>query len=447
MTFTAGSAVDLATLRADRDSLSRQLRSIATDAQRAGQMSLSATDTTQFDSLLARRNKLDNEIAAAENKGSSTRSTQAAYDQVARISSEPRTYHRGSDRKGSQFLGDVARQFLTRDPDSIDRLTRHMQEERIERGQYLQRAAGTGAFTGLVVPQYLTDMYAPAVAAMRPFADICNHHDLPTEGMTVNISRITTASSVALQATENTAVSETDMDDTLLTENVQTASGQQTLSRQAIERGTGIEEVTLGDLFRRYATTLDNTLINQATTGLAAVATTTTYTDATPTVGELYPKLLGAAAGVEAALLGQAVPSHVIMHSRRWYWMQSQVGPNWPTIQQPGIDPQSAGANNAVKYGSGSRGVLPNGMQAVVDNNLGTAGGTGTNEDAIYVVPQDECHLWEDPNAPVYIRADQPKAASLGVLLVLYGYFAYSFRRFPAGMQSITGSGLQTPSF
>ncbi|WP_328449113.1 hypothetical protein [Amycolatopsis sp. NBC_00438] len=446
MTFTAP-AVDVATLRADRDSIARQLRSIVETAQRSGHKSLTTEETARFDALLAQRNQLDTQITAPAAGAGAARSTASAYDQVARVGSEPRTYTRESDRKGSLFLRDVARQFLTRDPDAIDRLARHMSEEKVERGQQLQRAAGTGAFSGLVVPQYLTDMYAPAVANMRPFADICNHHDLPSEGMTVNISRITTASSVALQASENSAVSETDMDDTLLTENVQTASGQQTLSRQAIERGTGIEEVTLGDLFRRYATTLDNTLINQSTTGLAALATTTTYTDASPTVGELYPKLLGAAAGVEAALLGQAVPSHVIMHSRRWYWMQSQVGPNWPTIQQPGIDPQSSGVNNAVKYGSGSRGVLPNGMQAVVDNNLGTAGGTGTNEDAIYVVPADECHLWEDPNAPVYIRADQPKAASLGVLLVLYGYFAYSFRRFPAGMQSITGSGLSTPAF
>jgi hypothetical protein len=406
--------------------------------------------------LVGIASKLDNakraktaelEVTTAVEERHSTGVQTRKYDQVARVGTEERTYHKGSDRKGSQFVRDVAKQFLFRDLEAEQRLVRHMQEERVERAQYLTRAAGTGAFSGLVVPQYLTDMYAPAVANLRPFADICNHHDLPSEGMTVNISRITTASSVALQATENTGVSETDMDDTLLTENVQTAAGQQTLSRQALERGTGIEEVALGDLYKRYATSLDNTLINQATTGLAAVATTTTYTDSSPTVPELYPKLLGAAAGVEGALLGQAVPSHVIMHSRRWYWMQSQVGPNWPTIQQPGIDTQAAGSNNAVRYGTGSRGVLPNGMQAVVDNNISTLGGTSTTEDAIYVVPQDECHLWEDPQAPVFIRAEQAKAASLGVLLVLYGYYAYSLRRYANAMQSITGTGLVTPAF
>src|SRR6266702_1380463 len=99
--------------------------------------------------------------------------------------------------------------------DAADRLARHMSEEQVERGQYLERAAGTGAFAGLTVPQYLTDLYAPATAALRPFADICNRHELPAQGMTVNISRITTATSVALQASENAAVSETNIDDSL----------------------------------------------------------------------------------------------------------------------------------------------------------------------------------------------------------------------------------------
>jgi hypothetical protein len=72
--------------------------------------------------------------------------------------------------------------------------------------------------------------------------------------------------------------------------------------------------------------------------------------------------------------------------------------------------------------------------------------GAGT-EDEIYVVPEDECHLWEDPQAPVFIRAEQPAAASLGVLLVLYGYFAYSFRRYANSHQKISGTGLIAPTF
>jgi len=59
----------------------------------------------------------------------------------------------------------------------------------------------------------------------------------------------------------------------------------------------------MDDLFRRYATTLDNTLILQATTGLKAVATTQTYTDAAPTTPKIYGQIVQAMSTVETNLL------------------------------------------------------------------------------------------------------------------------------------------------
>lgn len=392
-----------------------------------------------------------NDRALAERSGDpKSEAVKPAYDRVARVGSEERTYHRGNTHGGGSFIRDVVNQYMYRDLEAEQRLSRHMQEERVERGQYLTRAAGdatTGAFTGLVVPQYLTEMYAPAVAARRPFADAMTKLPLPASGMTVNISRITTAPSVALQASELAAASATSIDDTLLTENVQTAAGQQLLSRQALDRGTGIEDVVMRDLQRRYATTLDSTIINQATTGLLAVATDVAYTDTTPTGAEFYPKILAAASGSEAALLGQADPDVVVMHSRRWYWLSSQMTSTWPLIANQGIPTQAAGVNYAERYGSGFRGLLPNGMAVVVDNNMPINLGAGTNEDSVVVVPTEESFLWEDPNAPQFIRAEQPAAAQLGVLLVLYGYFAYTLRRYANSHQEITGTGLVTPTF
>lgn len=367
---------------------------------------------------------------------------------TVRVGQEPRTYSPDKDKRGKQFLRDVGAAFLG-DYSAQERLSRHMSEERVERASWFaaqeQRAAGTGAFAGLVVPQYLTDLYAPAAKAARPFADAISKHDLPESGMTVNISRITTATSAAVQ-TENAAVSETNIDDTLLSPAVQTIAGQQTLSRQAIERGTGVEDVMLDDLFRSYATTLDSTLLNQATNGLTNVATSVAYTDATPTVAELYPKVLEALSGVEGALLDQDPGDNIaVMHSRRWYWMQSSVGTSWPVVQQPGISPQLGFANLAEAYGSGVRGVLPNGTPVIVDNNISTALGAGT-EDEIYVLSRRESHLWEDPSAPMLIRAEQPAAASLGVLFVVYGYIAYTHARY-AHARKIAGTGLIAPTF
>lgn len=364
---------------------------------------------------------------------------------------EPRTYARERDPKGVQFVRDVAAAFMGQ-PQASQRLARHMDEELVERaaaGRPLtDRAVGTGAFTGLVVPQYLVDEFAPYARAARPFADACRHHDLPPQGMTVNIGKLTTGTSAAVQSSQNTGVSETDSDDTLVSPAVQTIAGQQTVSRQSIERGAGIEDTIVGDLISAYNTALDSTLLNQATNGLTNVATSIAYTDTTPTAAELYPKLLAAPAAVEAAVLNQdAGDTFAVMHSRRWYWINSQLTSTWPILQQGTIAAaQAAGVNYGARYGSGFRGVLPSGIPVVVDNNIATNLGTGTNEDEIYFAAQSESHLWEDPNAPMLIRAEQAAAASLGVLLVVYGYAAYTFVR-RAHAQKIAGTGLVTPTF
>lgn len=427
----------------------------ATEASvRAAIDARSATDA-EIDQLEARDVELTAEIDREDaidrlsaNRAPAAPAVLPGQDRSVRVGNEPRAYSRETDPNGRQFMRDVALQYMhgARAGESNGRLDRHMQEVRVEQGQYLDRAAGTGAFAGLTVPQYLTDMYAPLARTMRPFADACNHHDLPADGMTLNLSRITTGTSAALQASENTAVSNTDIDDTLLPINVQTNAAQQTLSRQAIERGTGTEDVTVQDMFRAYASTLDNTLLNQATTGLAASATLQTYTDASPTGPKIYAQVIAAQAGTEALMLNMASGDNiVVMHSRRWYSLQSSASANFPLIQQPGLLNQQWGENYLQSYGTGLRGLLPNGAPVIVDNNVVT--NVGTAQDEIYVGDRQECHLWEDPNAPVFIRAEQPAAASLGVLFVLYGYFAYTFSRYPGQVQRISGTGLATPTY
>jgi hypothetical protein len=459
--------VELEAAHKRRKKTGAEVQLILDKAQQDGRSALTVEEDERVAELFAARDQAKNDITGIENKLANankikteemerveqartvepTQTRKPAYDRVARVGNEERTYRRDQDPYGKGFLMDISRQFMFQDVEAASRLSRHMQEERVERAEYLTRAVGTGAFAGLTVPQYLTELYAPATAALRPFADVCNKHPLPESGMSVNISRITTASSAALQASENSAVSETNMDDTLLTVNVQTAAGQQTVSRQAIDRGTGIEDVTMQDLFNRVATTIDSTLLNQAANGLTNVATAVTYTDATPTGAELYPKVLGAAAGVEAALLAMGAPTHAVMHSRRWYWLSSQMSSTWPLINWSGVPVQAAGtANSGSSYASGPRGVLPCGLQVIVDNNIGTTLGAGT-EDELYVVPSSECHLWEDPNAPLFIRAEQPAAANLGVLLVAYSYFAYTFGRYANGMQKVSGTGMIAPTF
>ena len=58
------------------------------------------------------------------------------------------------------------------------------------------------------------------------------------------------------------------------------------------------------------------------------------------------------------------------------------------------------------------------------------------------MVARQEAHLWEDPKAPLFIRAEQTQAKKLGIDLVVYGYFAACFDRVAGVHQKITGTGL-----
>lgn len=427
-----------------------------------------STDQERVDEIRAAKAGLDAEIDALEVSISELRAEEAAdavADERARettpgaetvresrapvtVGNEERTYRQDQDRRGVQFASDVLASFQG-DFRARERVSRHMDEERVERGtqEFDVRAVGTGAFTGIVVPQYLVDQFAGMPRADRPLADTMRHHDLPDVGMTINIGKLTTGTTAAEQTSENSAVSETDADDTLLSVPVLTSAGSQTVSRQASERGVGVEDTIIEDLISAQRANLDSLLLNRASTGLTNVANAIAYTDGTPTAAELYPKLLQGPAQVESSMLN-AHPGDVVavMHSRRWYWLNSQLTSTWPILGQPNAGVQNAGTNGAERYGNGFRGYLPNGTPVVVDNNIATNLGAGTNEDEIYFISQMEAHLWENPNAPVLIRAEQTKAKNLGIDLVVYAYFGYLFNRVTHA-QKINGTGLVTPTF
>lgn len=358
-------------------------------------------------------------------------------------------YNPQAEREGLSFVRDVVNASTRGDVAARDRLARHTQAE-FDRLGWSMRDGTTTNYSGLVVPQYLTDLVAPNARAGRPFADnCCTHHPLPPEGLTVNLSRITTGSTATVQAAQLDAVSETDIDDTLLTVNVRTISGAQDVSRQALERGTGVDALIVSDLMAAYHTELDRSILNDDGTlgthlGVRSVVglSTVTYTSAGPTAAELYPKLFDALQQTQLASFRGA--SHIVMHPRRWWWLAAQVGTSQPFLQVAGISTNQGGAVNAPNY-QGAAGSLA-GIPVILDANIPVTSGAGTNQDTILVVTKDELHLWETPNAPLLIRADTaPK--SLAVSLVVYGFSAFTAGRVPAANCAIDGTGLVTPTF
>jgi HK97 family phage major capsid protein len=359
------------------------------------------------------------------------------------VTSEEPTYHaRGS----FSFLADAISSEFSRDTDATERIARYNREVRLEK-----RDVGTANFAGLVVPQYLIDLYAPLARAGRPVADICRKHPLPAQGMTVNISKVTTGTAVGYQASENDTATETNIDDTLLTVNVNTIAGMQDVSKQAILRGANIEEVVLADLISAYNTKLDFGILNGSgssgePTGLTTALTqVVTFTDASPTVGELYPKIVDGIQRVQSNVFSG--PNYIIMHPRRLGFLLAGVdSQNRPLVVPNANGPMNAiGTFSGLGYGqSGQYSML--GLPIITDANVTTTNGTGTNEDLIYVVSSDEMHLWEAPQMPTYVRFEQPDG-KVAIRIVLFGFSAFTAQRRPLAGAIVGGTGLVPPTF
>ncbi len=359
-------------------------------------------------------------------------------DQVvapAVVKSEARTYRAGGEHS---FIADAYAAQFNNDFAAKDRLARHMTEEKVER-----RDVTSANFAGLVVPQYLTELAAPFARAGRPVADAARKHQLPPAGLTLNISKVTTGSAVALQ-TEGAAVQETNMDDTLLTINVKTYAGQQNVSRQALERGTGIDSLVMADLVSAYHTTLDAAVLSQLTTDVTQVIT---FTDASPTVAELYPKLLDAVQRIQTTFFGG--PNVIVMHPRRLAWILAALdSTNRPLAVPTPNGPMNAFASGASSVVYGNSGYSIAGLPVITDANVITNNGAGTNEDLIYVGNTQELHLWEEGDgSPMMLRFEQPKGAELDVQMIVYGYAAITANRYPNAWAYIGGTGLVTPTF
>jgi HK97 family phage major capsid protein len=401
---------------------------------------LTVEDETKIDAALTEVRELDaqierhQELEARSAEAAELRSVNNITPAITTVKSEARTYAAASsnsfmvDAFSAQFRGDAA---------AAERLARHMTEERVER-----RDVTSANFAGLVVPQFLIDLAAPFARAGRPVADSARKHQLPDAGLTLSISKVTTGSSVDTQS-EGASVSETNMDDTKLDISVVTIAGQQTVSRQALERGTGVDMIVMGDLISAYHTKLDGNLVAEL---LSSAGQSVTYTDASPTVAELYPKLADAIQKVQTTFY--AGPNAVIMHPRRLaFFLAALDTTNRPLVVPAQRSQNGVGAGNgAPVYGNSGYEIM--GLPIITDANVSTAQGSGTNEDTIFIGNLQELHLWEQGSGePMYLRFDQPKAAELDVLAVVYGYAAYTANRYANAWAKIGGTGLVTPTF
>lgn len=430
----------------DRDAAAEAVEAILSAAETEGRSELTEDEAIKFDAARAELRTIDERIDELtvreaelveldERKAKADEARKAIGVPTVRVGREEPTYRSGGEHS---FLQDAFRSQFTSDADAKQRV------ERARREALAEYRSTTGNYGALVVPQYLTALYAANLESGRPFLSNVTSLPLPDAGMTLEIPRGTTSTSVAAQETQNTGVSNTTMVTDTLSVPVRTFAGQQVVSRQAVERGTGIGDIILADLFAEYATKTNVSAISGsgAAGGHWGILNTTSVQTAawTGTTGaSLISALHNAIGKVNASRFAAA--DLIVMHPRRWAWLCAASD----TSQRPFVQIDGPGFNaygNGVAAGYGVVGSVV-GIPVVTDAGIPTNLGASTDEDRIIVTRRADVLHMEDASAPVGLTFEEVLGDQLSVRMVTYGFSAFTAGRYPVATCNLQGTGFK----
>lgn len=445
--------------RKARDEIQSKREAIVQLADDEGRGELNEAEDTEFQSFTADLRELDEQIATRDERirelsEEQKRSTDAAaafqraemVGTRVKVNNEARMYEKGN---GRSYLQDLAKANILGDDEARARLDRHAAEVRID-PEYrdLDRTDTTGGY--FVPPLWLSD-YVALARAGRPTANLVTNLPLPPGTDSINIPKISTGTATAIQAADNSAVQETDLADTSVQANVKTIAGQQDLAIQLIEQSPfNFDQVVFADLAADYSTkvnvqVLDGSNSSGQVKGLlnASGINTVAYTDTTPTVAELYPKVADAIQKIHTNRY--MAPTVIVMHPRRWAWMLAALD----TTNRPLVVPGAQGPNNAfATFGEvASQQIVGSfqGLPVVTDPSIPITDGAGTNEDSIVVMRSSDCILYESALKTRVLP--EVGSGTLTVRLQVYGYIAFTAERQPKGITVVSGTGLAAPTF
>lgn len=360
---------------------------------------------------------------------------------------EPKTYERTSPHS---FFQDLWRSQSKEhsDADARARLERHMAEMRVEQRDITTTAGGTGEF---VAPAYLQNEWIPLLRAGRPTANVIPSRPLIPGKMVYHFPKLSGGAATAIQASENAGVQETDPTSSDYSVSVKTIAGQVDMSRQLYDfSDPGMDEIIMADLAADYATKLDvQVLSGSGSSGQAlgirnvSSINTITYTQATPTAATLYSQVANAWQTISSTIFRGA--DTIIMHPRRWASVlaaSDTTGRPLATSFSPYNSPISPSGSND---GQGPAGDMQ-GLPVVLDPNIPTNVGAGTNQDVILVIRAAEMRLYEE-GGPRFRVFEDVGSGTLTVRFSAWGYFAFAGGRYPGAISLITGTGLVPPTF
>lgn len=438
----------IAQLQTRDDEIVEELNALADDPEARGLDTDAALERvaelrTERESVredLAANQKTEAELAEKIERDERAAAVRPSNIGGALVRSEPVTY--SPEARDRSFFADAYAAQFGNSVDARDRIQRHMREVEVER-----RDIASGTFNGLIPPLYLLDMAAELAREGRPFADVVPGYQLPPNGMSVVVTKVTTGTATEVQTAENTAAAEVDLVTTDITIPVVTIMGQQDVSRQAIERGAITDQLVFNDLVADYARKLDRNIIsgggsNGQSDGILTISGTGAQTWTGTTVATFMSKLNGALNDVASNRYAPATV--IVMHPRRYHWLLAASD----TSGRPILTPYVGQAQNPAGLGGTNYGVAAAslaGLPVVVDANVPTNLGASTNEDVVLVTRLADHALWEA--GLMTFTFEQTVNPPATIRLAVAGYSAFTAERYPASTSKIGGTGLVAPSF
>lgn len=392
-----------------------------------------ADESADVDSLEQRWNESDQSVVAAKREVELYERIERAREdlpapaapKVEVVKEEP-TYRKDG---GVSFFRDLA--LRNRDDSAAERMRRHEAE-------MSDRRDVSSSSNGFIPPVYLSELAAEFPRAGRPLADALPKAPLPASGTSFTVPKVTGGAAVAAQ-TDGGSVQETDPTTSQPATYVRTIAGQVDISQQLLDRSDpAFDVIVLRDLQNAYDAELDRQLINGAAAsnehvGLLNVSGVNgvTFTSATPTAADFLPKVYKA---IEQISTNRFLPAtHVVMHPRRAAFLAAGLSSSAPVFQQGQLTLASGTQNGALVSTIA-------GLPVIVDANVPTNLGSGTDEDRIIAIHAPDLSVME---GEVRTRVlDAPLSDTLEVRIQLFGYSAFLSERYAKGISVISGTGL-----
>jgi HK97 family phage major capsid protein len=430
----------------DMETADAALQALASDTEEGVVVEMRANfdgkvaEVSRISEAIGRKEKMAEAIAAVPRP--EARSDVAP---VVRVLNEPLTYRKADEGGQHSFFSDLVNSKLNDDFTAQARLQRHAREMSVEQ-RAMTTAGGSGV--GLVPPQYLQDELAAFARAGRPFADAIGGRPLPPVGVTLNVPRVTTGTTTAVQASEAAAANDSSAVTDTIALTLNTVAGKVDMSRQLVERSNPSTDSVIGaDLIADYAKQLDTQLLTQATNGITLLSGTNAVTAGTATAAAIWPKF---ADGIQQIWTNRfASPDLIVMHPRRWAMFLGALD----SSNRPLVEPDAMGAVQIFNAMAANQEFVPQGLvgqiqgvPVLIDPNIPTNLGGGTNQDTIVVTKRGDALLFES-GTPTIALYDQVLSANLQVRILCYGYFFFTFARYPKATSIISGAGLVPPTF